>query len=113
MTSPFTYKGYGRIYVKKEEDIKKVENILKSLDEFEFDYYPEGLVTTLDYYPNVIYVGKYEPNFNIEDECISKGIQVFVFDAKMSYCPAGYYQNRPLTKEEISALMTKSLVAHS
>lgn len=113
MTSQFTYKGYGRIYVKKEEDIKKVEEILKNLDKFEWNYYPEGLVTTLNYYPKVIYVGKYDPNFNIVDECISRGIEVFVFDSGMNDWPDGYYPNQPLTEEEISALMTQSALAHS
>lgn len=113
MTSPFTYKGYGRIYVKTQEDIQRVENLLKELDEYEFDYYPENLVTTLDRYPNVIYVGRYEPYFNIQEECNSVGIEVFVFDAGMVDSPAGYYPNQPLTKEEISVLMTASALAHS
>lgn len=39
----FERKGYGRIFVEKEEDIEKVENIMKEIDEYEFEgYYPRG-----------------------------------------------------------------------
>ena len=39
----FESKGYGRIFVSKEEDIEKVENIMKEIDEYEFNnYYPTG-----------------------------------------------------------------------
>ena len=29
----FPHKGYGRIYVEKEEDIQKVKDIIKEMDE--------------------------------------------------------------------------------
>ena len=35
-----THKGYGRIYVDNQEDIQKVKDIIKELDEFEFGYLP-------------------------------------------------------------------------
>ena len=39
----FSRKGYGRIFVEKEEDIQKVEDIMKEIDEYEFNgYYPAG-----------------------------------------------------------------------
>lgn len=67
----FSHKGYGRIFVEKEEDISKVEDIIKEIDEDEFNiYYPTGeyiggnkerLVTTFskDNYKS-IYVGKFD-----------------------------------------------------
>ena len=39
----FDRKDYGRIFVEKEEDIEKVENIMKEIDDYEFEYYyPKG-----------------------------------------------------------------------
>lgn len=39
----FPRKGYGRIFVEKEEDVKKVEEIMRKLDPDEFGwYYPTG-----------------------------------------------------------------------
>lgn len=34
----FPRKGYGRIFVEKEEDIEKVKDIIRKMDEFEFEY---------------------------------------------------------------------------
>ena len=70
MTDYFTYKGYGRIYVQTEQDIDRVEQILMNNDEYEFEYYyPKGLVTTIDKYPNAIYNGKFEIHFDLIAEC--------------------------------------------
>lgn len=67
----FSHKGYGRIFVEKEEDISKVEDIIKEIDEDEFNfYYPTGeymggnkerLVTTFskNNYKS-IYIGKFD-----------------------------------------------------
>lgn len=67
----FSRKGYGRIFVEKEEDVEKVENIIKEIDEMEFKYYyPTGnycggdnkrLVTVYskENYES-IYVGKFD-----------------------------------------------------
>ena len=39
----FNRKGYGRIFVEKESDIEKVEDIIREIDEYEFEgYYPTG-----------------------------------------------------------------------
>ena len=39
----FSRKGYGRIFVENESDVQKVEDIIRELDEYEFDYYyPTG-----------------------------------------------------------------------
>ena len=67
----FNRKGYGRIFVEKEEDVQKVEDIMKEIDEYEFNgYYPTGnymggnnerLVTVFseENYKSV-YVGKFD-----------------------------------------------------
>lgn len=47
----FPRKGYGRIFVEKEEDIPLVEEIIRKMDEYEYDYLPENLITVFD--PNI------------------------------------------------------------
>ena len=37
-------KGYGRILVQKEEDIQKVKDIIKEMDDFEYDYLPDDMI---------------------------------------------------------------------
>lgn len=41
----FDRKGYGRIFAEKEEDIQKIKDIIKEIDEYEFDYLPNELIT--------------------------------------------------------------------
>lgn len=35
----FDYKGYGRIFVEKEEDIQKAKDKIKEIDDFEYEYF--------------------------------------------------------------------------
>lgn len=67
----FNRKGYGRIFVEKEDDVTALENIMREIDPYEFDgYYPTGnysggsgqrLVTTFsDKNFHSIYVGKFD-----------------------------------------------------
>lgn len=100
--NPFTYKGYGRIYVLNQGDIYKVENIIKETDEFEWDYYPTGLVAILDSYPNLIYVGEFELNFDLEEECKKHNIPIFIFSSGIEDCVLPY---QSINKEEIKTLM--------
>lgn len=44
----FERKGYGRIFVEKEEDIDKVKDIIRMMDEFEYDYLPSKLITVFN-----------------------------------------------------------------
>ena len=44
----FPRKGYGRIFVEKEEDIEKVKDIIRKMDEFEFEYLPNELIAVFD-----------------------------------------------------------------
>lgn len=41
----FSRKNYGRILVREEEHIQKVKDIIKEMDEFEYDYMPDDLIT--------------------------------------------------------------------
>jgi hypothetical protein len=100
----FTYKGYGRIYTNPEH-IQDVESIIKVLDEFEWSYYPQGLVASWDYYPNVEYVGKFElDEEKFKEFCKKADIPVFIFDSGMNYTPLGYHKMEPYSKDEIKEL---------
>lgn len=46
MTMP--RKDYGRILVQKEEDIAKVDAIIKEMDEFEYDYMPKDFICVFE-----------------------------------------------------------------
>jgi len=78
-----TSKGYGRIYVEKEEDIELVKDAIKELDEFEIEYLPESLITVFTDYPKVVYTGKFDDMDMdmLTHVCWLKGIKIWVFDA--------------------------------
>jgi hypothetical protein len=98
----FTYKGYGRIYTNPEH-IQDVKSIIEVLDGFEWEYYPGGLVTSWDRYPNVEYVGKFElDKVKFEQLCKERNIPVFIFDAGRDDSPFGY--TKTLNREEIKTL---------
>lgn len=44
----FPRKGMGRIFVEKHEDIERVKQVIKEMDEFEFEYIPSGLITVFN-----------------------------------------------------------------
>jgi len=60
MARTFTRKGYGRIYVDNDDNIDKVKEIIKQMDEFEFDYLPEKLITNINNYPEFEYCHKFD-----------------------------------------------------
>ena len=98
----FTYKGFGRIYTNPEH-IQDVENIIQELDEFEWSYYPGGLVTSWDMYPYVEYVGKFElDEEKFKELCKERNIPVFIFDADTVYDPSAC--TKTLNREEIKTL---------
>jgi len=97
----FTYKGYGRIYTDPEY-IQVVECIIQELD----GYYPLGLVTYWDNYPNVLFIGKFElyDCEKLKELCKERNIPVFIFDSGFDDSPLGYYPSEPLNREEIKQL---------
>lgn len=84
-----THKGYGRIYVEKNEDIQKVKDIIKKMSEFEFDYLPKELITTFDQYPSVTYTYKFSDldTDHLTVRCWKEGVKIFVFDARHDEFP--------------------------
>ena len=83
MSKTFTRKGYGRIYVSGGmENITAVEDEIKEMDEFEFEYLPEDYVALFDEYPNLKYAHKFD-DLDINEltaRCWKKGIHIFCLD---------------------------------
>ncbi len=53
-------KGYGRIYTDKKENVERVKEIIKSIDEDEYEgYFPEDLVAPFSEYPTTVYTHKF------------------------------------------------------
>jgi len=99
----FERKGYGRIFVEKEEDISKVEDIIREIDESEFKwYYPTGeylggknerLVTTFSEENfHSIYIGKFDDMnmTKVLKKAWDQGIHCFVVFGRI-----GKYEHMP------------------
>lgn len=72
-------KGYGRIYVEKQEDIQKVKDIIKATDEFEHEYLPKDLIAIFDGKKQMTYTHKFD-DLDINDliiKCWNEGIKCF------------------------------------
>lgn len=88
----FIYKGYGRIFVEKEEDIQKVKDKIKEIDNFEYEYLPDNLITVWNKDLNdLTYTYKFD-EMNIDNLCEElqkSGIKVaWVRGEEVQY---GYY----------------------
>lgn len=78
----FTRKGYGRIYVANAEDCLRVEGIMESMDEFEYQYLPQGFIAPFSAYPELVYTGKFDGlDLNkFTAECFRQGIYIWCCD---------------------------------
>ena len=82
-----SHKSYGAIYVNDPKDIEKVKEVIKEMDEFEFDYLPSELIKPFAEYPDVCYTHKFS-DLDTDDltaKCWTKGIMIWVFDARTEY----------------------------
>ena len=83
----FARKGYGRIFVEKEEDIDKLKEVIKEIDEYEYDYLPEKLITV---FSEENYESTYVHKFcdldmgKVLKEAWSRGIHCFVVFGKIT-----------------------------
>lgn len=94
----FTRKWYGRFFVEKEEDIEKVKQIMREIDEYEFKhYYPSGdfhgggsnheLITVFkEENLHAVYVEKFDDMdmSKVLIECWKRGIKCFVIDGMIT-----------------------------
>jgi len=77
-----THKGYARIYIRVGSDIPRVEEIIKEMDPFEFDYLPPGMIAHYTHYPYTVYTGKFSDldMDELTNKCWEKGIHIWVYD---------------------------------
>lgn len=89
----FPRKGYGRIFVEKEEDIDAVKRIIFDMDEFEYDYLPDNFIAVFEpkyesfpsdspknhLFLKMVYTHKFDSlDLNeLQLRCWAKGIKVF------------------------------------
>ena len=95
----FTRKGYGRIYVQNSEDCDKVKEIIKELNEFEYEYLPQRLIAHISHFPAVVYTGKFdELDLDLLTiVCAARGINIFCFDSRGDEFATGYKKFEELT----------------
>ena len=78
-------KGYGKIYVEKAEDIEKVKDIIKEMDEYEFTHYlPEDLIAVFEDKINTTYTHKFDSlDLGVlMENCWKQGIKMFCVDGR-------------------------------
>jgi hypothetical protein len=88
--STFTHKGYGRIYVETAEDVQKVHDVIKEIDDFEYSYMPSTLVAPFSEYQAVVYLHKFS-DMDIDAlvaTCWARGIKIWAFDSGFNQYPA-------------------------
>lgn len=79
MDMRFYSKGYGRIYVNTDEDVQKVKDIIKEMDEYEFEYLPKDLIAVYQGEIQHVFNGKFDDlDLNeLTKRCWNKGIYMF------------------------------------
>ena len=79
----FDRKDYGRILVQKEEDIDKVKEIIKEMDEFEYGYMPQDLIGVFER-GNIetVYTGKFDALdlMELQIRCWEQNIPIMILD---------------------------------
>ena len=78
-----THKGYGRIYIDDMDNIPIVHEVMKEIDESEFNnYLPEDLIAPFTNYPVVVYTHKFSDMDmdKVVAECWKRGVFIWVFD---------------------------------
>lgn len=82
--SYFTRNGYARVYCENESDVRKVEGIMKALnDEYEeVTLFPEGIVAPFSRYPELIFVEQYDKLSKeyLAAACWAHGVKVWILD---------------------------------
>lgn len=69
------HKGFGRILT---TEVARVKQILKEIDEFEYEYLPDGYVANLET-NQMIYTGKFDPNIALlKEKAAEEGILIYI-----------------------------------
>jgi small-conductance mechanosensitive channel len=80
----FIRKTQGRIYVNYLDDIQKVKDEIKEMNEFEYEYLPNDFIVLFNKYPETVYTGKFD-DLDIDEltaRCWKKGIYIFCYNEK-------------------------------
>ena len=82
----FPHKGYGRLFVENKEDIARVKEIIREMDDFEYSYLPEDLITVFsDENMKAVYTHKFS-DLNMAEvlyRAWSRGIKCFCVFGKI------------------------------
>lgn len=91
-TNPFSRKTHARIFTDSSENVEKIKSIMKEMDEFEYDYFPEDLITyskpfmakinDRNYYKiPLVYIGKFdEMDMNeLSIRCMMENIPIYIW----------------------------------
>lgn len=86
----FKRKGYGRIYTDSEENIVKIREMIRTMDEYECDYLPDNLIAVYSGVNETVYNGKFY-DFDLDElmeRCQREGIpcRVIVAEEICPYC---------------------------
>lgn len=76
----FYTKSYGRIFVDKQENIERVKEIIKEMDDFEYTYLPDDLITVFDSNTfDTTYTHKFDSLDlgELMNRCWKEGIHIF------------------------------------
>lgn len=82
----FDRKGYGAILVQKEEDIEKVKDIIRQMDEDEYEhYFNEKMIMVYNKDIEAEYNGKFELNvIDLALICIDQGIFISIINGSFN-----------------------------
>jgi hypothetical protein len=75
----FPNKYYGRLYVIKEEAIQIVKDTIKEMDEYEYEYLPDDLITVFSGKVDYVYTHKFD-SIDLDkliEKCYEKGVFLF------------------------------------
>lgn len=88
----FPRKGYGRIYVEKQEDVQKVKDIIKNMDEFEYDYLPDNLIAVFEGKIETVYTHKFcDLDIGLlMEKCWQNGIKMFCVEGRYGFAVWNY-----------------------
>jgi len=86
----FPRKEYGRIYVEKKEDVQKVKDIIKEMDEFEFGYLPKNMIAVFEGQVDTTYTHKFcDLDIGLlMEKCWQQGIKMFCVNGQYG---TGFY----------------------
>lgn len=82
MANTFNRKSYWAIYVDTKENIARVKEIIKIVDEYEYDYIPSDLIKPMSDFWQVWYTWKFDDIDMgiIEKLCFNEGIHILCYN---------------------------------